>query len=233
MKKYKISHLILFTASYGLFSLFMFFLTFEGLSIWMAINVGFAMIPYIVITYLSKRFITMSLRIDYILIIGLLLFLFFFPNSFYIITDFMHLDKHDFYTTGQYVGTTYRLLIDPYFMLVHITISAFIGAFVGVQSLLILEEMMHLKYKDNWYNRVVVIIIMFLSSVGIYIGRFLRFFSWDILNPIKVIKELIDSFSFFTIEFVVFFTFTHLLIYYGYKLLVIQSQLKSKSTNTQ
>lgn len=207
MKKYKVSHLILFTGAYGLFSLFMFFLTYEGLSIWMAINVGFAMTPLVVITFLSKRFKDMHFRVDCILIMGLLFFVFFYPNSFYIITDFMHLDKHDFYTSQQYVGTTYRLLIDPYFMLVHITISALVGIYAGIQSLLVLEDMILLKYRKKWYSRTFVVILMLLSSLGIYIGRFLRFFSWDVLNPIKVIIELFDSLSVFTIEFVVFFTF--------------------------
>lgn len=225
MKKYKLSHLILFTGVYGFISLYMIALTHDGLSIWMGINVGFAMIPLVVITYLSKRFTDMNLRVDPILILGLVVFVFFYPNSFYIITDFMHLDKQDFYTTQQYVGTTYKFLIEPYFILVHITVSAFVGVYAGIQSLLILEEMIYLKYKKKWLNRTIVIITMVLSSLGIYIGRFLRFFSWDVLNPVKVIKELFGSLSVFTIEFVVLFVFTHLLLYYGYKLLMIKAPI--------
>lgn len=231
MKKYQLHHLILFIAGYGVFSLFMFFLTFDGLSIWMAINVGFAMIPLIVITYLNKRFVDSNLRIDIILIFGILFFVFFYPNAFYIITDFMHLDKLDFYTTQQYVGTSYRLIIDPYFMLIHITISAFLGVFAGIQSLLLLEEMVLLKFGKKWINRTLVILMMFLSSVGIYIGRFLRFFSWDMLNPFKVIKELYNSFELFTVEFILLFTITHLVVYYGYKF-VMMSELKDNHSNT-
>ena len=121
MKEFKVFNLILFTGGYGILCLLIFgFVTLDGLSVWMGINVGFAMIPLISIVYLYDRFLEMDYKIDWILVIGVVFFVFFYPNSFYILTDFIHIDSIDFYIYEMYEGITYLARIDPYLMMFHI-----------------------------------------------------------------------------------------------------------------
>lgn len=222
MKDMKLQNLIGFTIIYGCLSIAVFlFLTMEGLSIWMGINVVLAMVPLVTIVYLYNRFLKNEMRVDWIVIVGLLFFIFFYPNSFYILTDFMHIDRTDFYITEMYQGTTYLRDISPYFMLGHIIISALIGAYAGIQSLLYLEKMITLKFGSRKLANVVSVIVLLLSSVGIYIGRFLRFFSWDVFRPIILLKEFFGSIDVFSVEFIITFTILELIIFYGYKHLLI------------
>lgn len=229
MKKFNVVHLIIFTVLYGLVSIFTYmFLTFEGLSIWMGINVGFAMIPLIVIVYLYQRFQENMFKIDVVLIIGLIVFFFFYPNAFYILTDFMHIDSLDFYyhevvsVYPEATKTVYRLIIDPYFMMFHIIVSASIGAYAGIQSLLYLEEMVKQKFENKVLTNFVVVFMLVMSSLGIYLGRFLRFFSFDILRPFYLLKTFFNATDLFTFSFVFFFSIFEIIIFYGYKILVIK-----------
>lgn len=224
MKEFKIYKLIIFTAIYGFLSLLTFlFLTWDGLSIWMGINVGFAMIPLIIIVYLHDYFIKHDKKINWLIIMGLLIFLFFYPNTFYILTDFMHIDSLNFYTvesipnTYGHIETLYKSVIDPYFMLFHIVFSSIVGVLAGIQSLLYLEKMIELKFNNRRLNTFVVFVMMFLSATGVYLGRFLRFFSFDILRPLYLLQTFFDSIELFTFSFIVVFTGVELIFYYGYK----------------
>ncbi len=223
MKKMKLRDVILFTMGYGFTSILIFlYITLEGLSIWMGINVVLAMIPLIAILFLYQRFIDNDKKLDLLLIVGLVFFIFFYPNSFYILTDFIHIDSIDFYSTQMYQGTTYVSNIAPYLMLFHIITSAIVGAFAGIQSLLYLEKMFELKFGKTTINTLLPISVLLLSSVGIYIGRFLRFFSWDVLKPFALLREFFGSIDLFAIGFILSFTLIEAIIYYGYKYLVIK-----------
>lgn len=223
MKKIELKNLIVFTGVYGFLSLLTFmFITWDGLSVWMGINVGFAMIPWITVIYLYHRFLENDKRIDWLLIVGLLFFIFFYPNSFYILTDFIHVDSREFYSLEMYESMSYLRVIDPYLMLSHIIISAIVGAYAGIQSLLYLEEIVILKFESKQLSTIISFTVLFLSSVGVYIGRFLRFFSWDVFRPFRLLTEFMSSIDFFAVSFFVWFTLLEIVIYYGYKYMFIK-----------
>lgn len=103
------------------------------------------------------------------------LWLLFFPNALYIFTDFIHLGK-----LPEYI----------HFDIVLISTTALAGLISGFASL----ELMH-TYWNRHYHRVtgwmIVSSIMIISLFGVYIGRFLRFNSWDILHePGNLVKEI-------------------------------------------
>ncbi len=186
------------------------------------------MVPLVVIVFLYHRFLDNLGKIDWVLIIGLVIYLFFYPNAFYILTDFMHIDSSDFYyheVLNDYFGSTntvYSMNIEPFFILIHIIVSAIVGAYAGIQSLLYLEEMFNYKYKNKILTSSVVVVMLTLSSLGIYLGRFLRFFSFDILRPFHLLNTFFDSIVPFTFQFVIIFTLLEMIIYYGYKILIIK-----------
>ena len=92
--------------------------------------------------------------------------LLFFPNAPYICTDVVHL-KHWFYQ---------HFWID----LCLILIFAFTGLVIGFMSLYWMQSLV-----SQIWGRAAGWVFVFatagLSSVGVYIGRFLRFNSWDVL----------------------------------------------------
>ena len=90
-----------------------------------------------------------------------------------------------------------------------------------------MEKIVAIKFNNNKITTAVVVVMLFLSSIGIYLGRFLRFFSWDVLRPFTLLSEFFQNFDIFVITFIVFFTMLELIVYYGYKYLVIKTPSKS------
>lgn len=106
--------------------------------------------------------------------------LIFIPNSFYMISDFIHLVE---------VPTDYLL----YFAIAFTAIiySASINGYISLY-LIHRELKKRLSSKTAW---LLVALISLISSYAIYIGRVLRWNSWDILtNPGGVIFDVSDNF---------------------------------------
>jgi uncharacterized membrane protein len=96
------------------------------------------------------------------------LWLIFFPNAPYILTDFQHLGQ-----PSEIVPIWFDVILVVWF--------AWTGLLLGVLSLYLMHEIIHREF-----GRVVgwgfVILVSFLSGLGIFMGRFLRWNSWDILE---------------------------------------------------
>lgn len=104
--------------------------------------------------------------------------LLFIPNSFYIITDLFHLGPY--YTVPEW------------FDLVMILSFAWNGLLLGILSVRQMEKMMQ-AYLPGKHELLFIFPIMWLNALGIYIGRFLRFNSWDIItNPFALAADIID-----------------------------------------
>lgn len=139
-----------------------------------------------------------------------ILWLFFFPNSVYMITDFIHIsdDKFKWITGGELYSPTiviYNHEIMIWAKLLVIGFGFFFALLVGLESLYIFER--NIRKKSSTVVCVLVILaVALLSGIGVYIGRFLRFNSWDILfNPIQLLKQVagIDGFA---VQFSLIFT---------------------------
>lgn len=79
-----------------------------------------------------------------------------------------------------------------HFDIVYIGVTAIAGLIAGFASL----EIMHTYWNRHYYRLIgwiIVSSIMILSLFGVYIGRFLRFNSWDILHePGNLAKEILS-----------------------------------------
>jgi uncharacterized membrane protein len=104
------------------------------------------------------------------------LWLLFFPNAPYILTDFLHLYQRPPVPLWYDIGL--------------LASFAWAGCFLAVASL----SMMHTIIKDYVGQRVswlFVLAILGLSGLGIYVGRFLRWNSWDlVLYPNDVLYDI-------------------------------------------
>jgi len=115
------------------------------------------------------------------IIIFLLLFiwLLFFPNAPYILTDLFHLRR-----------STSNMPI--WFDLILILSFAWVGLLFGFLSLWDLEQILKKSFHHTWVT-ILSISLLFLGSFGIYLGRYLRWNSWDILSePLGLIYDIGD-----------------------------------------
>jgi uncharacterized membrane protein len=136
----------------------------------------------------------------------------FFPNAPYIVTDLQHLHA--------------RPGVPLWYDVITIMAFALTGLFIGYLSLYLMQEVVR-----AWYGRAVswafALAMLGLSSFGIYLGRFLRWNSWDALtspietvtdaarlaNPVVNPQALAFSGTFFAFSLVCYlivYSFTHL-----------------------
>lgn len=107
-----------------------------------------------------------------------MLWLIFLPNSFYMVSDFIHLKN---------IGT-----VDLLYDAVMFTSFVYLGLTIGFSSL----YLVHIKLKQR-FNAVVsgswIGLVLLLASFAIYLGRDLRWNSWDILtNPAGLLFDISD-----------------------------------------
>lgn len=142
------------------------------------------------------------------------LWLFFFPNSLYIITDFIHISGINFYwRENPYTSIIYSTEIIHWAEIIHIGFAAIFGTLMGLLSMFIIHQVLLIKFKNIFANSIIVM-VCFLSGYGVYIGRFLRFNSWDILQPIKLLSQLLNSLDYFSLNFSLLFGMYILASYY-------------------
>jgi uncharacterized membrane protein len=160
----------------------------------------------------------------FVLIVLFLGWLFFLPNTFYVITDLIHLGNRDFYFQSSfYMPWDYVEDIKNYVALTHIFIGAIISLTAGVISLSNMEDVIIEKYhKIIGYS--FVVFVLFLSSIAIYIGRFLRFNSWDMLRPFHLLATLYKSVDLFFVQFVLLFWFVQVCVYFFYRIISLHKE---------
>ncbi len=141
-------------------------------------NLFLAFIPW----FLSSLIILKKLENNKILL-SLLMFawVLFFPNAPYILTDLFHL--------GEVPNAPI------WFDLIMILSFAFTGLLFGFVSLLDIEKIFS-KYLGKSKMVFVTIGFLFLSGFGIYVGRFLRWNSWDVFSqPLPLFSDILHRFA--------------------------------------
>ena len=104
--------------------------------------------------------------------------LLFLPNAFYIVTDFIHL------VSVQSIPIWYDAGL--------ITITSWTGIFLAVSSLYTMQRIIR-DYIGNLLSWGFAFLVIGLNGFGVYLGRFLRWNSWDIFfDPVEI---LTDSYS--------------------------------------
>jgi uncharacterized membrane protein len=144
--------------------------------IFMPWNLFLAYVPYYISTMVTRRAVTGNRLVT---IIGLILWLLFIPNAFYILTDLYHLaDGHR------------NSRVPEWFDLVLILSFAWNGLLLGVLSTRQVERL--LAPDASLLGRLVFLYpVMWLNALGVYIGRYLRYNSWDIVtNPVDLLGDI-------------------------------------------
>ncbi|WP_029986079.1 DUF1361 domain-containing protein, partial [Pedobacter jeongneungensis] len=129
-------------------------------------NLFLAIIPWAI----SSLMLIYNLNKKLPLVLLIISWILFFPNSPYILTDLFHLRLN---------GTA-----PIWFDLVLILSFAWTGLMYGLISLTDIDRQLSIYLNQKWVNAI-IISFLFLASFGIYLGRYLRWNSWDIIqNPL-------------------------------------------------
>lgn len=137
-------------------------------------NLFLAVIPY-VISEGIKKYQPKKFKLYFLLFVWLL----FLPNSPYIITDFVHLHH-----------TKSNMLWYDIFMLFSFANTGLLLALISMNDV---YKIIRKEYSKLITNRFIISVTL-LCGFGVYLGRFLRFNSWDMFtNPLSVIKKSLSS----------------------------------------
>ncbi|MBS1008525.1 DUF1361 domain-containing protein [Leuconostoc suionicum] len=167
---------------------------------------GFVLLTPTHFTFLNWNIFLALLPLDFAIIVNIskrrsiqvifsLLWLLFYPNTMYMITDFIHL---------QYVGIGLTVRMQ-YFNYAVLAAGVFMGVVLGMLSI----ELM-LKHYFNRRHEILQLALIFglslIASVGIYLGRFLRLNSWDVFTQThRVARLVVSSTSMHMLAFVILF----------------------------
>lgn len=116
--------------------------------------------------------------------------LFFYPNAAYLITDLLHpfigypTDSHRFWEAIPFWNHLNTVLF-----------IAILGLALGSLSLASVHQLVRRAY-GSFIGWCFAISVLLLSSFGIYLGRFIRWNSWDILrSPLTILRETVNYFT--------------------------------------
>ena len=143
-------------------------------------NIFLAFVPFF-ISLILTIFISEKKLTNILLLVGIFLWILFIPNAHYIITDLIHIGE-------------VRQVPDIYdaFLLFS---GAIVGLLFGLYSLSHMEQIIKNRF-SNKISSIAMPIIFLLIGFGIYIGRFMRFNSWDFFsNHSTIFRSFNDIFS--------------------------------------
>lgn len=141
-------------------------------------NLFLAYIPYLISERFSRNVPLMEHKWKRIAVVAA--WLLFIPNSFYIVTDLFHLDQFD--------------AAPKWFDLLLLFSFAWNGLLLGllsVRKMAIIQQ----AISGQRFSLLFIFAVMWLNAFGIYIGRFLRYNSWDIITqPFSLFGEILEMF---------------------------------------
>lgn len=168
-------------------------------------NLFLAIIPYILSSSIQSNLFEKNKKIQNTILVCT--WLIFIPNAFYIITDFTHLHYHNPFQYGL-----------DFLIISSFTITGF---YIGLQSVYQMHQLVFSKYGSKIGN-IFILIISFMSAFGIYLGRILRFNSWDIITkPFALVYQSV--YALFNLETIIYtsqlgiITFLSYIVFYKWK----------------
>lgn len=129
-------------------------------------NLFLAFVPYII----SMGFNKIAFKGKLLQLLIFSTWLLFFPNALYIITDIIHLGKTS--------------VVPLWYDAVLLFTSSLLGLVLAFASLINVEKYFMFYFKNIHVN-ILIILLLFAGSYGVYLGRFERWNSWDIVKNLN------------------------------------------------
>ncbi|MBS1926135.1 MAG: DUF1361 domain-containing protein [Bacteroidetes bacterium] len=131
--------------------------------------------------------------------------LLFFPNALYIVTDLVHIDRES--------------MVPWWYDVVLLFMASLIGIVLGFVSLRKAERFLRTYFTAGMVSALIAL-LLFLGSFGVYLGRFERWNSWDVVhNPLGLAVNIMDCFinpveNYRVWGITVLFTLTYYVLYF-------------------
>ena len=152
----------------------------SGYFLYLLWNLALALLPFVVSSVLLW-YVLKGKAHPWVLIVGGIVWLLLFPNAPYIVTDVIHLKE------SHAAPLWYDALM--------LYTSAWAGMILALHSLGQIETIIrrYLSEKLTWIS---LAALVFISSFGIYLGRYLRWNSWDVIaNPHNLSSDIWNIFA--------------------------------------
>ena len=167
-------------------------------NLFFAWNVFLAFLPLLFARTLG-RYMVRDTRKTGVIILLAALWLLFFPNAPYMVTDLLY------FGNTTYIGINgYTTNVLAWVKLVYIGFGVLFGALLGLRSFYEMHRII-LKHKGKKMAYAAILVTSLLSGFAIYIGRILRFNSWDVLRPLSLLARLKEELSGFSAAFSLLF----------------------------
>ena len=148
--------------------------SFQITYIFLAWNLFLAWIPFVISTFIKVFGKNWKFTLPVLLLLGL--WLLFLPNSPYILTDLYHLKQ--------------RPRIPLWYDIILLSSAVWTGVMLGLLSIMDIHHFIRQKV-NIFMGWLVVVFSVILCSFGIYLGRFLRWNSWDVLSdPTGIMMDI-------------------------------------------
>ncbi len=184
---------------------------------WMSWNLVLAFIPLIIaLIVFNIGFWKASLFNKIVAFIFFLVFYFFLPNAPYVLTDIVHLIRQikDYRYFKIDNNEIILILIPQYILFFFLGFSAYALAF---------QKFLHWLSEIGISNLVLMLIKIvnpFIMAIGIYLGRFYRFNSWDLIsNYDDIVNITLEQFN--RVDFLIFLFIISITIFVGFEILSI------------
>lgn len=137
-------------------------------------NLFLAVIPFAITTYL----VSIPKLNKIALVFWFCVWLLFLPNAPYMVTDLLHLK----------ISNTHLLWLD----ILVVMSFALNGLLVFYLSLVDMNAILNTIIKSS-KTKYLTVFILYLSGFGVYLGRFLRYNSWEIIqNPLSLFNDIVN-----------------------------------------
>ncbi len=161
--------------------------------LYLVFNLALAAVPYVVAvagTAVLRRLGRQKARALVALPVAAL-WLLFYPNAPYILTDFIHVVERTYLRAVPEDALRVNALL--WYDLLMTAAFAFIGHFMGLVSMWFIHD----SLRRVWGKTAAACLILaasLLAGFGIYLGRFSRLNSWDaLLHPRRVLGEVVGA----------------------------------------
>lgn len=154
-----------------------------------------------------------------------LIWLMFYPNAPYILTDLLHLS----WLHPNGLNGLLKLDSHIWFLYTSLLISALTCTFIGFWGMINVAKAINkrLHLENRFTDFIMTSLLIFLSSVGLYIGRFLRVHTVYLLaNPKFYFKLFLNMWNQQMVIFVILMTIIQLIIYWIYTIIATNNYKK-------
>ena len=190
--------------------------------LWPVGNLFLAFLPLIFSTIII-HLLNKKLHRKWPLIILAVMWLLFLPNAFYYLTDLMWVAS---FPAGARPENTVDIAVWAGLML--IALGEFLAVLAGVLTLRDVHKIIASKL-TTWKTWLVLSAIFLLSGFAIYMGRFLRLNSWDVLLPWRLVAKIFDNINMFALQFTLLMAVVIAVIYVGFWLISRRVQVAIKN----